>query len=212
MLNDHEETIKIYDKIAKIYEDKFMYLDLYNDTYAFLCEELALPNAKILELGCGPGNITKYLLTRRPDFQIEAIDLAPNMIKLAKENNPSAQFHIMDCRNIHTLTTKFNAIISGFTLPYLSKDECEKLILDCSNLLEHQGIVYLSCIEGNYENSGYEYSSNGQEKMYIYYHQEDYIQQMLKENNFDLIQVFRKPYPGKNGQSATHLILIAVKK
>ncbi|MBD3580922.1 hypothetical protein [Flavobacterium selenitireducens] len=43
---------------ALLYQTKYMDLDLYDDTYdAFLAE---LPHgAKLLELGCGPGNITR---------------------------------------------------------------------------------------------------------------------------------------------------------
>ena len=42
---------------------------------------------QVLEIACGPGNITKYISRLRPDFQITAIDLSPNMIELAKANN-----------------------------------------------------------------------------------------------------------------------------
>jgi len=52
-----------------------------NDTYDFICNSIDKPNAKLLEIGCGPGNITKYLIAKRPDFDIFGIDIAPNMIE-----------------------------------------------------------------------------------------------------------------------------------
>jgi len=70
--------------VASSYEDKFMDFDLYNDTYDFFTEQITTNNPKILEIGCGPGNITKYVLGKRPDLKLTAIDIAPNMIKLAK--------------------------------------------------------------------------------------------------------------------------------
>src|SRR5688572_20967975 len=139
-MNRYQTTFQTWNKIAGIYQDKFMDLDLYNDTYDAFCNLIGKPNAAIFEIGCGPGNITKYLLTKRPDFKIEAIDVAPNMIELAKENNPTADFNVMDCREIDTLTKTYDGIICGFCLPYLSKDDVAKLIQDSANLLSGGGI------------------------------------------------------------------------
>jgi trans-aconitate methyltransferase len=61
-------------------------------------------DADILELACGPGNITQYIISKRSDFKILGTDLAPNMIELAKINNPSAQFQLLDSRDIRTIT------------------------------------------------------------------------------------------------------------
>ena len=129
-MNRYKETFETWNKVALLYQDKFMDLDLYNETYDFVCNSIIKNKAKILEIGCGPGNITKYLLAKRPDFDIYGIDIVPNMIELAKRNNPTANFSIMDCRKISTLTTKFDGIICGFCLPYLSQTESAKLVAD----------------------------------------------------------------------------------
>ena len=84
-MDRNKETFDTWNNIASLNQDKFMNLDLYNDTYDFICKAIATPNAKLLEIGCGPGNITKYLLSQRPDFDIFGIDIAPNMIELAKK-------------------------------------------------------------------------------------------------------------------------------
>ena len=46
-------------------------------------------NPVVLELGCGPGNLSKQLLSLRPDLKITATDLAPDMLEIAQETNPS---------------------------------------------------------------------------------------------------------------------------
>ena len=188
-----------------------MDLDLYNDTYDIFCNAIKVPHAKILEIGCGPGNITKYLLSKRPDLEIEAIDMAPNMIALAKVNNPTASFKVMDAREIDNITQQFDGIMCGFCLPYLSKEDCAKLINDCSGLLENNGILYLSAIEDVYEKSAMETSSDGQHSMFVYCHEADYLQEMLQNNGFELTDMIRKHYPKSDGTSATHLICLAKK-
>jgi trans-aconitate methyltransferase len=58
-----------------------MDLDIYNSSYDQFVDLVAKPKARILDIGCGPGNITKYLLKKRPDFYVEGIDIAPNMVE-----------------------------------------------------------------------------------------------------------------------------------
>lgn len=110
-MDKYEETFETWNKVASLYQDKFMDLDLYDETYDYICKAIAKEKAKILEIGCGPGNITKYFLSKRPDFNVFGIDIAPNMIELAKKNNPTAKFSIMDSRKIDEIQEKYD----GFT-------------------------------------------------------------------------------------------------
>ncbi|MFL5753226.1 MAG: class I SAM-dependent DNA methyltransferase [Bacteroidia bacterium] len=210
-MDSYKITFQSWDKIAERYEEKFMNLDLYNDTYDLFCRLIEKQNAKVFEIGCGPGNVTKYLLTKRPDLIIAGIDVSPNMIKLAKKNNPLANFEVMDCREIDKLSAKYDAVMCGFCLPYLSKNDCEKLIRDCSFLLNSGGIIYLSAIEGDYNASGYEADSSGQYSSYVYYHSEDHLTECFRKNNFELLSVERKSYMKTDEVISSHLILIARK-
>ena len=160
-MDSYRETFETWNSIASLYEQKFMYLDIYNDTYDSFCKELTASNATILEIGCGPGNITKYLHSKRPDFIIDAIDVAPSMIELAQKNNPNANFKVMDCRQIHEISKKYEGIICGFCLPYLSDGDCLKLISDSYRLLTQNGILYLSFVEGDSAKSGFQVGSGG---------------------------------------------------
>ncbi len=210
-MDRYQTTFQTWNKVAATYQEIFMYLDLYNDTYDTFCELIPKPGAGIFEIGCGPGNITRYLLARRPDFKIQAIDVAPEMIALAQKNNPTADFRVMDCREIDTITTHFDGIMCGFCLPYLSQPDCAKLIRDCAALLQPGGIFYISTIEGDYERSGYQSGSNPQDKMYVYYYPEAWVQDQLKSNQFEVVNLTRKSYPKKDGTTDTHLIFIARK-
>ena len=209
-MDTYKETFETWDKLAKLYQDKFMDLDLYDDSYDLFCECVIKINPSILEIGCGPGNITKYLLNKRPDFNIEAIDISPNMIALAKINNPTANFKLMDIRNINQLKTKFDAIICGFCLPYISKLDCSKLINNLNSLLTEHGVIYLSFVEGDNTKSAYQIGSSG-DRIYFYYHSLDYLQSDLQENKFEIIKVFHKEYEKNDKTSEIHSIILAEK-
>ena len=105
-----------------------MELNIYNHTYNILCNLIKTKNPNLLDIGCGPGNITKYLKLKRPAFNISGLDVQVKMIELAKKNNPSDNFEVMDIRLLENEQRKFDTIVCGFILPYLSSKDRKILI------------------------------------------------------------------------------------
>jgi 2-polyprenyl-3-methyl-5-hydroxy-6-metoxy-1,4-benzoquinol methylase len=204
-MNTDKETFETWNKVAQIYEDKFMNLDLYNETYDLFCDLIDIENPKILELGCGPGNITKYIDTIRPYFAIDAIDMAPNMIELAKKNCPSVNFTVMDIRLISQLTSKYEGIMCGFCIPYISH-----FISDASFLLTQSGVLYLSFVDGNYSDSGFKTGSTG-DRTYFYYHSLVGITKLLEIQAFKILHLIPVLYPYDDETREVHTIIIAQK-
>jgi len=209
-MDRYKETFDTWNNVAAIYQDKFMDLDLYNDTYDYICYSVTKQKAELLEIGCGPGNITKYLLTQRPDFDIFGIDIAPNMIELAKKNNPTANFAVMDSRQINSLDKKYDGIISGFCLPYLSQTEGNELISNAYNLLNDNGLFYLSFVEGDPDKSDFKVGSGG--RVYFNFHNLDDLKTQLVKTKFDDIKTFRVKYKTSEMEFDIHTILTAKKK
>jgi 2-polyprenyl-3-methyl-5-hydroxy-6-metoxy-1,4-benzoquinol methylase len=210
-MDRYKETAETWNKVASLYQDKFMDLDLYNDTYDFICHTIIKPKAKLLEIGCGPGNITKYLLSKRPDYDIFGIDIAPNMVELAKKNNPTASFAIMDSRQIDEIETKYDGIVCGFCLPYLSHPDSRKFILDCHHLLNGNGLIYISFVEGDPAQSDFQIGSNGH-RSFFYFYNLDELKTELIENGFDELKTCKVKYKRTETEMEIHTILTAKKK
>ncbi|MBI3234207.1 MAG: class I SAM-dependent methyltransferase [Bacteroidetes bacterium] len=206
----NKETLETWNKIASLYQDKFMDLDIYNDSYNHVCR-LLKERAKVLDVGCGPGNITKYLLSIRPDFEILGIDTSANMIELAKKNNPTAKFSLMDCRQMSELQQKFDGIICGFCLPYLTPVECAKLLYDAISSLKENGVIYLSFVDGHSSKSGFQVGSSG-DRIYFHYHTLQQMKSQLVLNGFDEPEMFKVAYEKLNSEMEEHTIFIARKK
>ena len=210
-MNKYQKTFSTWDKLAQIYQDKFMEFALYNDTYdTFLMSINNYSSAKVLEVGCGPGNISKYLLSKNPELQITAIDASKNMIDLAKMNNPTVQCIEMDARKINKLTDQYDAVICGFCMPYLSQSDVIDLISNCKNRLKNAGTLYLSFVEGDDSKSGYQVGSSG-DKMYFYYHPLDVLQETLKAHCFKTEHLIHKQYTKADNTVEIHTIIIASK-
>lgn len=206
----YAETFKTWDKLAPLYQDKFMDLDLYNESYDFICNYLTADKAKILEIGCGPGNITRYLLTKRPDFDISGIDISPNMIELARKNNPSARFDVMDARDIGNIKTKFDAVICGFCLPFLSPADGLKMLKDAAALLNPKGLIYISFVHGDPRDSDYRTGSTG-DKVYFHYCDKEELKAQFQSDNLQVIKLFELLYNPSESRMETHTIMIACK-
>ncbi|MEI7585331.1 hypothetical protein [Runella sp.] len=113
-------------------------------------------------------------------------------------------------RNIGQLTKQFDAIMCGFGLPYLSKEETENLISGSFALLKPEGVLYVSTMEDDYNKSGIKTSSSGSQ-LFMHYHQADTLTQALQKQGFNIIDLQRKEYPATDGTKTTDLLIIARK-
>ena len=210
-MSDIENTKYIFNKYARQYHEKYKDLTRYREGLDLLIGSIKHSSAKVLDAACGPGNLSGYLLERKPGFEITGIDISEKMITLAKEKNPAATFIQMDCRDIANLEGPFEVIVCGFGLPYLSKDDSARFIRDASELLAKGGMLYLSTMEGDYQGSGYQVNADD-EALFIYYYEAEYLENLLKKYGFRIINLHRMRYPGDHGDEITDLIILASKK
>ena len=200
----------IFNKHAQQYLDKFRDVSRYHDSLDIFCK--LLPRyATLLEVGTGPGNVSKYVLDNRADIQLTGIDVAENMLELARLQNPNAIFLKMDCRNIASLKDEYDGIISSFCFPYLSQEEVSKFIQDARKKLVQRGVIYVSTMEGDYSSSGLETAPGG-ESLYIHYHEHRFLADVLTENNFDIIDSRREQYNDDRGKAVIDLLMVARSK
>jgi len=200
----------IFNKYASLYQEKYMDVGLYAKSLDVFCESIKTDKTKILDIGCGPGNVIKYLLNKNPECDILGIDLADKMIDIAQTNNPTANFQTMDCRHIDQIQEDFDGIMCAFCLPYLNIKETENLIQDASILLNNDGVLYLSCMQDDYTKSGLQGpSSGGSEQMYMYYYQPQQLIELLNQYGFSIKQSFQIDNPQQSDPSIKDLVIIA---
>ncbi|ABZ77355.1 Methyltransferase type 12 [Shewanella halifaxensis HAW-EB4] len=206
-LDLNQVSVNTFDKLAQRYQDKYMDLAMYIDTFEPFINALPKQDARVLELACGPGNITRYLLSLRPQLSILATDLAPKMLILAQHNNPLADVALLDSRELNMLNERFDAIMCGFCLPYLSPHEALALIDDASQRLTANGVFYLSTMEGSDQAPREDISGDG-EKMYTYFHRGADLVSALESAGFSIIELKRKLQPSPIGE-VTDLFITA---
>ena len=209
-MDRNQETFNTWNKVAKLYQEKFTGLKIYDISYDEFYNTLKNKNASLLDIGCGPGIITGYLLSKNPELLIDGIDISPNMILLAQKKYPTATFKVMDSRDIKIIRKKYDGALCGFCLPYLSDSESSSLIKDVYDLLNENGIFYISFVEGDPVDSGYKTASTG-DRTYFYYYKTDFLIDKLTSAGFEILSSFQINYELSNTGSELHTVLISKK-
>lgn len=204
------EASAVFNKLASLYAQKYMDVSGYSESLDIFGKLINNSNGTVLEIGCGPGNITRYLLNKFPELKFFGIDLAPEMISIARSLNPEAEFEVMDCRNINVIQTKFNAVVCGFCLPYLSRQEAIQLISDSAVKLNTEGVIYISTMEDHNSKSGYVSGSTG-DQIYMNYHECSYLTEALRNENFEVVYEKHLPLAADPESITKDLVLIAKK-
>jgi len=98
---------------------------------------------KVIDLGCGTGTIAHKVKTIFPNSYISCLDIAENMIKMAKtkidENN---EFFINDFYQFN-FDKKYDVIISSLALHHLENNEDKKMFYrKIYNVLTDGGVFY----------------------------------------------------------------------
>jgi len=212
-MENFDVSVQRFDEFAEEYAQRFMNLNAYSDSIERFCGWIGNDQPKILELGCGPGNVTRLLKLRFPDSQITAIDLAPQMIEIARKQLPDVDFVVMDVRDISIIPVKFDAILCSFCLPFLSKDDAAKLIADSSVHLVTGGVLYISTMEGDETHAGFETTSfSGDAGIYFNYHRQQDLEEAFAKNGFEIRQAKLQDYIEPDGSATTDMIFIAIKR
>ncbi len=206
-------SVSRFNEFAHEYANRFVSAESYADSLNRFCSLIETKQPHILELGCGPGNVTKFMAQQFPECRMIALDLAPKMLEIARKEIPEVDFRLMDVRNISSLPHKFDAVLCAFCLPFLSGADARKLISDSANRLHSGGVIYISTMEGGSERAGFETTSfSGNSEIYFNYHLKEDLESSLIENGFDIKILKRQDYTEPDGSTTTDLIFIGVKQ
>lgn len=208
-----DEIVKIFNTYALGYQDKYMNLERYHQGLDLFLNFLKTDKPHILDIACGPGNVANYLINRNAELEYLGLDLAPEMVKLAIANNPTASFQKFDCLHLDRLEGQYGGVICAFLIPYLSMSEVRKMITDINGLLLDNGVVYLSTMEADFNKSAYQKSNtNSDLRLFTYYYSIAFLKETLEQNGLKILYEHRVKQVNIKTSTSTHdIILIASK-
>ena len=97
---------------------------------------------KILDLGCGTGRHTIYLL--KNDFEVYGCDASESALKIAKEIIKNAEFKKCDMTFLPYENNFFDGILCHFVIQHGKIEQIKKAISEIHRVLRKDGTLYLS--------------------------------------------------------------------
>jgi len=90
---------------------------LYHATVATLCRRFVAPGARVLELGCGTGDLLAALAPD-PEGSL-GVDVAPAMIERARAKHPALRFEVADAEALGVGERRFDAVVASDLVGHL---------------------------------------------------------------------------------------------
>jgi ubiquinone/menaquinone biosynthesis C-methylase UbiE len=127
------------------------YLDLV-EAFALYLPEGFKPK-KILDLGCGNGNVTSRLLQLFPDADYTLLDASQEMLTLCRESFRSSSMTYIESyfKDYNFKEGQFDMVIAGFSLHHCNSDEKQDLFKKIHKTLTFGGLFACSDLMINKE-------------------------------------------------------------
>jgi SAM-dependent methyltransferase len=146
MNSEEKEARKIYNSMAEDYHElrtkKYPRGWFYNEMLEMPAALSLLGNVrkkKILDFGCGTGIYAKKLT--KEGAMVKGFDISPNMLKIAKEENPNLDLRVGSGYKI-PFKEKFDIIIAPLVLDYFNN--WGKVFRQVKKVLKNKGVFIFS--------------------------------------------------------------------
>ena len=196
MAQENEHIINCYDKTAETYASKFADELAHKHLDRILLQSFASEvgkNGKLIDLGCGPGQTTRYL-SKSGMEDLLGTDLSPGMIAAAKALNPQLAFEVADMLNLNYPDQSFGSAIAFYAIVHFNYDQVKRAFEEIARVLNKNGQFLFSFHIGD-TMVRVDNFLDQQVSIDFYFLDPNTIVNLLTESGFEIIDVIeRRPY------------------
>ena len=190
-----DEVIEAYNAVSKVYADKYSdEILLKPKVQEFLKDFVKLipPNGLICDMGCGPGQVARYLKNNLGK-STEGVDLSPQMVEAASSINPDITFKCADVFEMNE-TNLYAGIIGLYFIVNFPPSQLVPLFKKLHSLLEPNGKLLISFHMGKDELNRVESLWDSGKPCNFYFFDAKTVGAALVESGFKVTEVrFREP-------------------
>ena len=141
-------TTSRWDEVAETYNAIFGKDTYYLDIIARIGAEVqAGEGHRIMDLGCGTGNLIAHLLGACPGARISGVDPSPNMIGICASrfsSEPRVNISLGDGTRVGFLSEEFDYVVSNIALHHVLPELRPRCAGEIARVLKPEGILVYS--------------------------------------------------------------------
>jgi SAM-dependent methyltransferase/heme-degrading monooxygenase HmoA len=147
-LKIEQRVAESYDAVARDYVANIVGVERKPLDLAFLDQFVRLLDGRgpVLDIGCGPGDVTRHLHDRGVD--VRGIDLSPAMIAEARLAHPGVTFSVGDLANLAATAGSLAGIVAFYSLFHLPPQEVQRVLHDLRQYLQRDGLLLVALHAG----------------------------------------------------------------
>jgi ubiquinone/menaquinone biosynthesis C-methylase UbiE len=197
-MQEQKNIIECYNKTARNYADK--YLDELSKKHLdrLLLKSFASENfnkGKLIDLGCGPGQTTKYLFDCGLTDLI-GVDISQSMVTVAKSIHPMLNFETADILNLKYPDKTFGSAIAFYSIVHFDFMQMEIAFKEIKRVLKDNGEFLFSFHIGDNVVHLDDFLDH-QVNIDFYFFDTKKITDLLTKTGFEIIDAIeRPPYQG----------------
>jgi len=130
-----------YDAVAAAYADHlFRELESKPFDRDFLDRfAVQVPHGEVLDVGCGPGHVSRYLHER--GVSVRGLDLSEQMVHRARELNPDVLFLHGDMRELPFPDGSFTGLVAFYSIIHFQPDQLPTVFAEMHRVLAPGGLL-----------------------------------------------------------------------
>ncbi len=165
--------------------------------------ETQIPEGEtILEIGCGPGEVSGYLCAL--GAKCLGTDLSERMIENAKRLFPGVQFELQDFFSLSYPDSSFWGVVAFYAIVNLTLPEIELVLGEIRRVLKDDGILLFSfhIFDGEEQSEVANFFDQEGNRLTFYYFRVDEIKALVERAGYRIVDILiRYPYKDAEYQS-----------
>ena len=207
MIRNYEKTksttAKAYSKIAPNYNSGKKWYEKDGESIDRFLSSL-VPNARILSIGCGKGELEGYVASK--EYMVTAVDIAPGMIESAKMEFPEVTFQVMDADELDFSENSFDAVICRYMSQHVDLD---RLLAQISRVTKSDGKCWLMLHTALDTTTSLEFGwEEIEEKAIMWLPSSDKARELIQNINMEVTSY--KSYPDRSKMMNDELYVLKV--
>lgn len=205
------ESVATFDRNAARYAEKYFSLRDYDTYYQWLVAAIPAGPFRFLDLACGPGNVSAYLVAQRPEAQILCVDQAPLMLEQARHrlhDRPGVDVLLADCRDLGAVPAGFHAAAFFFGLSYFDDADAGRVLAELFRVMLPGAPLLLATVAGEPERSGMQVNAAG-DRVHSFFRRQADIGSLVQTAGFMLAQSETIASPANASLQSEDVVLLA---